>query len=212
MADLAKALTGKDDRLFAEAQPGPDETAFQIENTSEAYYKSPYYEKHKEDVQKVPPPRVNPPRLDLADVLGQDILGPIVEAKKLSFHAVGDTGAAKVNRSQKMATAIRHEAGVADRWRKTSRKEATRLPPSSFISATSSTTSARASTTTTSSTSPSGTTTGRSSPIAGNHDGDGLRAQPRHALGNNPDRISAQLLRRDPRTGRGRRRADRAAR
>ena len=114
MVDLAKGLTGKDDRLFAEAQPSPDETAFQIENTSEAYYKSPYYEKHKEDVQKVPPPRVNPPRLDLADVLGQDILKPIVEAKKLSFHAAGDTGAAKVNRSQKMATAIRHEAGVAD--------------------------------------------------------------------------------------------------
>jgi hypothetical protein len=114
MADLAKALTGKDDRLFAEAQPSPDETAFQIENTSEAYYKSPYYEKHKEDVQKVPQPRIDPPRLDLADVLGQDILGPIVKAKKLSFHAVGDTGAAKVNRSQKMATAIRHEAGVAD--------------------------------------------------------------------------------------------------
>ncbi len=114
MADLAKGLTGKEDRLFAEAQPSPDETAFQIENTSEAYYKSPYYEKHKEDVQKVPPPRVNPPRLDLADVLGKDILKSIVEAKKLSFHAVGDTGAAKVNRSQKMATAIGHEAGVAD--------------------------------------------------------------------------------------------------
>jgi hypothetical protein len=114
MADLAKGLTGKDDRLFAEAQPSPDETAFQIENTSEAYYKSPYYEKHKEDVQKVPPPRADPPRIDLADVLGQDILKPIVEAKKLSFHTVGDTGAAKVNRSQKMATAIRHEAAVAD--------------------------------------------------------------------------------------------------
>jgi hypothetical protein len=114
MADLVKGLKGKDERLFAEAQPSPDETAFQIENTSEAYYKSAYYEKHKEDVQKVPPPRVNPPRLDLADVLGQDILKPIVEAKKLSFHAVGDTGAAKVNKSQKMATAIRHEGGVAD--------------------------------------------------------------------------------------------------
>lgn len=114
MADLAKGLTGKDDRLFAEAQPSPDEIAFQIENTSEAYYESPYYKKHEEDVQKVPPPRTTPPRIDLADVLGQDILKPIVEAQRLSFHAVGDTGAAKVNRSQKMATAIRHEAGVAD--------------------------------------------------------------------------------------------------
>jgi hypothetical protein len=114
MADLAKGLTGKDDRLFAEAQPSPDETAFQIENTSKAYYESPYYKKHEEDVQKVPSPRVNPPRVDLADVLGQDILKPIMEAQRLSFHAVGDTGAAKVNGSQKMATAIRHEAGVAD--------------------------------------------------------------------------------------------------
>lgn len=114
MADLAKGLTGKDDRLFAEAQPGPDETAFQIENTSDAYYESPYFKKHEEDVQKVPPPRVNPPRVDLADVVGQDILKPIVDAKRLSFHTVGDTGAAKVNRSQKMATAIQHEAGVAN--------------------------------------------------------------------------------------------------
>lgn len=114
MADLVEGLTGKGDRLFAEGQPSPDETAFQIENTSGAYYESPYFKKHEEDVQKVPPPRVNPPHLNLADVVGQDILKPIVDAKRLSFHTVGDTGAAKVNRSQKMATAIQHEAGVAD--------------------------------------------------------------------------------------------------
>jgi hypothetical protein len=114
MKGLVEGLVGKERRLFAEAQPSPDETAFKIENTSEAYYESAYYKKHKEDVQKVPPPRVNPPRMDLADVLGQAFLKPIVEAKRLSFHAVGDTGAAKVSRSQKMATAISHEAGVAD--------------------------------------------------------------------------------------------------
>jgi hypothetical protein len=118
MAELVKGLTagtkGKDERLFAEAQPTPDETAFQIENTSAAYYESPYFKKHDEDAQKVPPFRVDPPRLDLADVLGEDVLEPIVAARKLSFHTVGDTGAAKVNRSQKMATAIKHEAGVAD--------------------------------------------------------------------------------------------------
>jgi Calcineurin-like phosphoesterase len=114
MADIVAGLVGEEKRLFAEVQPSPDETAFRIENTSEAYYDSPYYKKHAEDVQKVPPPRVSPPRLDLADVLGKDTLKPIVEAKRLSFHAVGDTGAAKVNRSQKMATAIGHEAGVAD--------------------------------------------------------------------------------------------------
>jgi hypothetical protein len=114
MTDMLKRVSGLGERLFAEAQASPDETSFKIENTSEAYYTSAYYKKHKEDVQAVPPPRVNPPRLDLAEVLGEDFVRPILAAERLSFHAVGDTGAAKVNRSQKMATAIRHEAGVAD--------------------------------------------------------------------------------------------------
>jgi hypothetical protein len=114
MTNLVEGLKGKDGRLFAEAKPSPDETAFRIENTSEPYYKSAYYEKHKEDVQEVPKPRGNPPRMDLADMLGPDILKPIVDAKRLSFHAVGDTGAAKVSKRQKMAAAIRREAGVAD--------------------------------------------------------------------------------------------------
>lgn len=114
MTVMAKRVSGEGKRLFAEATPSPDEASFKIENTSKAYYSSPYYKKHKEDIQKVPPPRVSPPRLDLADVLGDDVLQPIVAAQRLSFHAAGDTGAAKVNHSQKMATAIRHEAGVAD--------------------------------------------------------------------------------------------------
>jgi Calcineurin-like phosphoesterase len=114
MTNLVKRVSGQAKRLFAEAQISPDETSFKIENTSAAYYDSPYYKKHEEDVQAVPPPRLNPPRLDLAEVLGEDILQPIIAAERLSFHAVGDTGAAKVNRSQKMATAIGHEAGVAD--------------------------------------------------------------------------------------------------
>jgi len=114
MTNIVKGLVGKDERLFAEVQPSPDETAFMIENTSSAYYDSPYFKKHAEDVQPVPAPRTSPPRLELADVLGPDLLKPIIDAKRLSFHAVGDTGAAKVNRSQKMATAISHEAGVAD--------------------------------------------------------------------------------------------------
>jgi Calcineurin-like phosphoesterase len=114
MTNFVKGVEGQGERLFAEAQASPDETSFRIENTSKAYYDSPYYKKHKEDVQRIPPLRVSPPRLDLADVLGEDFLRPIVAAQRLSFHAAGDTGAAKVNRSQKMATAIRHEAGVAD--------------------------------------------------------------------------------------------------
>jgi hypothetical protein len=114
MTDLVKGITGIGGRLFAEAKPDPDETVFQIENTSSDYYLSPYFEKHKEDVQPVPAPRMDPSRLDLVDVLGAEFLQPIITAKRLSFHAVGDTGAAKVNKSQKMATAIRHEASVAD--------------------------------------------------------------------------------------------------
>ncbi len=114
MTEMVKRVSGQDKRLFAEAQASPDETSFKIENTSAAYYDSAYYKKHKADVQEVPPPRASPPRMDLVDVLGEDFLQPILASKLLSFHAVGDTGAAKVNRSQKMATAIRHEAGVAD--------------------------------------------------------------------------------------------------
>jgi hypothetical protein len=114
MTEMAQRIKGADRRLFAEAEPSADETAFRIENTSDAYYDSPYFLKHKEDVQPVPAPREDPPRMDLADVVGEELLKPIVAAKKISFHAVGDTGAAKVNRSQKMSTAIAHEAGVAD--------------------------------------------------------------------------------------------------
>jgi hypothetical protein len=114
MTEMMKRVAGSGGRLFAEAQASPDETGFKIENTSEAYYDSPYYKKHKEDLQKVPPPREAQPRMDLGDVLDEGVLKPLIDAKRISFHAVGDTGAAKVNRSQKMATAISHEAGVAD--------------------------------------------------------------------------------------------------
>jgi hypothetical protein len=101
-------------RLFADPQPAPDETSFQVDNTSAAYYESPYYELHKDDLQPVPQPRVPDPRIDLTDVLGADFLAPIVGAKRLTFHAVGDTGAAKVNAHQTEAKAIALEASVAD--------------------------------------------------------------------------------------------------
>jgi hypothetical protein len=101
-------------RLFAEPQPTADETAFQLDNTSARYYQSPYYLLHRRELQPVPPPNMAPPRLDLADVLPDAVLQTIVAAKKIVFHAVGDTGAAKVNRFQTAATAIAHEAGVAD--------------------------------------------------------------------------------------------------
>ena len=48
-------------RLFADPAPGADETSFQVDNSSEAYYSSVYYELHKNDLQPVPTPRVRQP-------------------------------------------------------------------------------------------------------------------------------------------------------
>jgi hypothetical protein len=107
-------LRGAGGRLFADPQPSPEEASFQVDNTSAQYYDSPYYKLHKEDLQPVPKPRAPEARLDLADVLGADVLGPIRAAQKIAFHAVGDTGAAKVNAFQTAAEAIAHEASVAD--------------------------------------------------------------------------------------------------
>ena len=88
---------GGNSRLFAEQRPGSDETTFQIDNTSAAYYASPYYLAHKNDLQPIHPPRVTPSRMILSDVLGADAVSAIVKANRITFHAVGDTGAAKRN-------------------------------------------------------------------------------------------------------------------
>jgi Calcineurin-like phosphoesterase len=107
-------LYGSQDRLFAEVQPTADETQFQLDNTSAQYYDSPYYLLHKDLLQPVPAPRTSPPRMELADVLGSDKTDAIAAARKIVFHSVGDTGAAKVNHFQTAQQAIAHEAGVAD--------------------------------------------------------------------------------------------------
>lgn len=86
---------GAGGRLFGETHPGADETAFQVDNTSEAYYRSPYYLLHKNQLQPVPSPRVNPPRINLAEVAGDAFTNDIAQSGKIVFHAVGDTGAAK---------------------------------------------------------------------------------------------------------------------
>lgn len=105
---------GQQGRLFGEPRPSPDEATFQVDNTSVQYYQSPYYLLHKDQLQAVPQPRVTPPRLALTDVLGDDVLGPITAAKSIVFHAVGDTGAAKVDAFQTVARCIANEASVAD--------------------------------------------------------------------------------------------------
>ena len=110
---MSKNLIGPGGRLFADPAPGPDETKFMEDNNSAAYYSSPYYATHKSQVQPIPPRRSNN-SMNLADYAQTDVMTAIGQAKKIIFHAVGDTGAAKVTRSQTAATAIGHEAAVAD--------------------------------------------------------------------------------------------------
>jgi hypothetical protein len=114
MSAAAPNILGVHGRLFADPHPAPDATSFQVDNTSAQYYQSPYYVAHKNQVQPVPAPRISPPRIDLAEVLGPDILGPIAAAKRITFHSVGDTGAAKVNAFQTAVQALKNEESVAD--------------------------------------------------------------------------------------------------
>ncbi len=89
-------LVGKDGRLFAETKPGADPTTFQVNNTSDQYYNSPYYLQHKDQVQPVPKPNVDPPCMSLGEIMGEQAVQAIQAAKVISFHTVGDTGATKV--------------------------------------------------------------------------------------------------------------------
>jgi len=110
---LTKNMIGPQGQFYADPQPGPDEIKFREDNTSSAYYNSPYFLAHKNQVQPIPRRRSGV-ALNLSDFIPQDTLNAVQAAGKISFHAVGDTGAAKVNRSQTAATAIGHEAAVAD--------------------------------------------------------------------------------------------------
>jgi hypothetical protein len=114
VATYSQNVEGVSGRLFADPVPPPPETSFQVDNTSEQYYQSPYYLLHKDQVQPVPAPQTSPPRINLGDVVGPDVLDPITQANRITFHAVGDTGAAKVNPFQTAAMAIANEASVAD--------------------------------------------------------------------------------------------------
>jgi hypothetical protein len=108
-------LIGPQGQMYADPKPSPDEDAFQINNTSAAYYNSPYYEKYKNQVQPIPPPRTGAlPYLNLTDFIPQALADAIDAAGKITFHCVGDTGAAKTGPNQSAAIAIAEEAGVAD--------------------------------------------------------------------------------------------------
>jgi hypothetical protein len=106
-------IVGPSGHLYADPTPGPDEQSFQVDNSSSKYYSSPYYLAHKNQVEKIPPARNTTP-LVLSDFLPGAMISAIEEEGKIVFHSTGDTGAAKVNRSQTAATALGHEAAVAD--------------------------------------------------------------------------------------------------
>jgi hypothetical protein len=111
---MPEKLVGPSGRLYADPVPGPDEVKFSQDNTSSEYYDSAYYVAHKNQVQRIPPRRANASPLKLEDFLPASMISAINSSGKISFHAVGDTGAAKVTRSQLAATAIGHESAVAD--------------------------------------------------------------------------------------------------
>lgn len=104
---MIKNVIGTAGRLFGETHPGADETTFQVDNTSKTYYLSPYYLRHKDQLQPVPPLRIQPPQIQLADVVDAAFVNKISRAGNIVFHAVGDTGAAK-------PTGPATEARVAD--------------------------------------------------------------------------------------------------
>ncbi len=106
-------IVGPAGQLYADPQPSPDETTFRVDNNSAEYYQSAYYLAHKTQVQKIPP-RHATTALQLNNFLPANVVAAIQKAKEIQFHAAGDTGAAKVSRSQTALTAIQHEAHVAD--------------------------------------------------------------------------------------------------
>jgi hypothetical protein len=86
-------LVGKNGRCFAG-------TSLRVDNTSAAYSQSPYVLENRGRLQPIPQPRVNPPRMQLAEVLEKSGIKAIQAARTITFHAVGDTGAAKEKGSQ----------------------------------------------------------------------------------------------------------------
>jgi Calcineurin-like phosphoesterase len=87
-------LQGPQGQLFGSPSPGPDETAFQVDNTSEQYYNSPYYAAHANQVLAVPTGPPSAP-MQLQNTIGVDLTNAITAANRISFHMVGDTGASE---------------------------------------------------------------------------------------------------------------------
>jgi hypothetical protein len=108
-------LIGPKGQFYADPKPSADENAFQINNTSADYYNSPYYLRHKSEVQPIPPARKGVAlNLNLGDFIPLNLMQAINQAGKITFHAVGDTGAAKSGPHQSAAVSVAEEAAVAD--------------------------------------------------------------------------------------------------
>ena len=104
---IGRHLFADPQRLFADPDPGPDEVSFHEPNVDEQYYNTGYYAAHQNEIQPFPPSLPDPPRIDLATILGPNLLNPITTGQAITFHAVGDTGASST-------ALIDPEARVAD--------------------------------------------------------------------------------------------------
>jgi predicted phosphodiesterase len=94
-------------RLFADPDPGPDETSFHEPNVDSQYYNTGYYFAHQNEIQQFPRSLPDPPLMDLSQILGPNVIDPIVNANSITFHSVGDTGASS-------RPLIGYEASVTD--------------------------------------------------------------------------------------------------
>jgi hypothetical protein len=109
------SMTGPQGQLYADPKLTPDEDAFQVNNTSEAYYNSPYYLANQNLVQPIPAPRAGVPlNINLASYLPAATMAAIQAAGSIVFHSVGDTGAAKTGAQESAATSIAQQGAVAD--------------------------------------------------------------------------------------------------
>jgi predicted phosphodiesterase len=79
-------------RLFADPSPGPNNTSFEP-TADERYYTTGYYFRHQSEIQPFPRPAPYPPLMDLSQILGPKLLQPVLDAKAIAFHALGDSGA-----------------------------------------------------------------------------------------------------------------------
>ena len=88
-----QALLGPANRFFADRRAGAPRGSFQmLDTSSRAYKSSSYHAVDSSQLEPIPVPSPAAP-MTLESVLGAAFLAPIEARKKITFHAVGDTGA-----------------------------------------------------------------------------------------------------------------------